>query len=296
MKPTSIARAELHTLVWTEPRSKLADILGISDVAIGKLCVRENIPAPPRGYWTKKAAGGRTAILPLPIRLPGQRNQVELRSKNDYGSWNIPIDLDEKLVPPFYYENIDEVVESALKQLGPYRSKRDLSAPHHGLRRLLRSEANRAEKLSKQAWTFDKPRYLEPRFQRQLKIFNSIFYILDAIVADCEVSERSIWIQGTGHIHYLVAGVAIGKSGVELLFLEPENPKSSNELPRSAVTTLRIGDWERKVVFSDTAAAKIELRLEGIVKTILELLENQMRSVDKARYDNKLERRETHLK
>lgn len=49
-KQKFITRAELHALVWREPRSKLAGVWGISDVAIGKLCVRENIPAPPMGY------------------------------------------------------------------------------------------------------------------------------------------------------------------------------------------------------------------------------------------------------
>ena len=296
MKPISVTRTQLHTLVWSEPRSKLAETLGISDVSIGKLCVREHIPAPPRGYWTKKANGDRTIILPLPMRLPGQRNLVELHRTDIFGRWNAPIELDKETLPPAYEETIEEVVASALKKLEHFRARRDLSSPHRGLGRLLRSEANRAEKLSMKEWTYDKPRYLEPRFQRQLRIFNSIFFILDPILAGCEVCERNIWIQGVGHINYLLASVTVGTSRIQLQILEPENPKNNTELPRSTVTTLRVGDWERKVDFSDTTEAKIEMQLRDIVKKILELIEQRMRSSDHAVYENQMERRAIMLK
>jgi len=296
MKPKSITRTELHRLVWTEPRSKLAPIWGISDVAIGKLCVREHIPAPPPGYWAKRAAGGRTRITPLPMRLPGQRELVELRQLSYYERWNEPIDLKSEIAPPAYAETIQEIVDAALKLVGPYRAKRDLSAPHRGLRRVLRAEFNRAEKYKERGWSFDAPLYSQPRFQRQLRIFSSIFLILDPLHADCEVREGDSWIQGHGHIHHLVASIGVGDSRLQLQFLEPENPKNSNALPRAAVTTLRIGAGEKCVEFADDADEKIERRLEAIIKTILELAEKQMRSSDQSVYERKLERREHLLK
>jgi hypothetical protein len=164
-KPTFITRTELHDLVWQNPRTKLAKIWGISDVAIGKLCVKASVPAPPLGYWAKRAAGGRTSITPLPMRLPGQREVIELRALTYYERWNAPVDLDSEITPPTYNETADEVVQASVARLGPYRVKRDLSEPHRGLRRVLLSEANRAEKCKDQTWSFDKPRYLEPRFQ-----------------------------------------------------------------------------------------------------------------------------------
>jgi hypothetical protein len=296
MKPKSITRTELHRLVWTEPRSKLAPIWEISDVALGKLCVRAHIPAPPPGYWAKKAAGGRTRITPLPIRQPGQRELVELRQLSHYERWNEAIDLEIGIAPPAYAETIEEIVEAALKLVGPYRAERDLSAPHRGLRRVLRSEFNRAEKQKERNWTFDAPRYSLPRFQRQLRIFSSVFLILDPLHADCEVREGDSWIQGHGHVHHLVASVGIGDSRLQLQFLEPENPKNSKELPRAAVITLRIGAGEKCVDFADDADEKIERRLVAIIKTVLELAEKQMRSSDQSAYERKLERREQLLK
>ena len=294
-KLTSITRTELHALVWREPRSKLAGIWGISDVAIGKLCVKECIPAPPPGYWAKKAAGGRVSTTPLQMRLPGQRELVELRAVNHYERWNAPIDLDSEMSPPSYIETVDEVVQAAFARLGPFRAKSDLSDPHHGLRRVRRSEANRAEKFKERNWSFDKPRFLEPRFQRQLRVFSSIFHILDAIHTSCEVIEKDTWIQGVGHIHHLIASVSIGSSSVHLQFLEPENPKGNSELPRSSVTTLRLGSSGKGGDFVHEPGAKLEKRLEDIVRAILTLAETKMRSADFSIYERKLERKSQML-
>lgn len=290
-KPTSITRTDLHALVWAEPRTKLAGIWGISDVAIGKLCVRECIPAPPLGYWAKRAAGGKVSTKPLPMRLPGQRELIELRAVNHYARWNAPVDLESEIAPPIYLETIEEVVQSAFSRLGPFRAKRDLSDPHNGLRRVLLSEAKRAEKFKVRDWSFDKPRFLEPRFQRQLRLFSSIFFILDPIHASCEVSERDTWIQGIGHIHHLTASVCVGGTGVQLQFLEPENPKGNNDLPRSSVTTLRVGSGANGGNFVDEPDAKIEKRLEDIVKAILNHAETMMRSADLSAYERRLERK-----
>lgn len=295
-KPTSIARTKLHSLVWSEPRSKLAGIWGISDVAIGKLCVRESIPAPPPGYWAKRAAGGKVTISKLPMRLLGQREVVELRAVNHYERWNEPVDLDAVIAYPSYSETAEEIVQSAFARLGPFRAKRDLSDPHDGLRRVLQSEAKRAEKSKETLWSYEKPHFIEPRFQRQLRIFSSIFHILDALNARCEVSQNNTWIPGLGHIHHLTAGVSFGGFGVQLQFLEPENPKGNKDLPRSSVTTLRVGYSGDGGDFVDQPDAKIEKQLENIVKAILTLAEAKMRSQDVAAYDRKIERRNQFLK
>lgn len=295
-KPTTMTRTELHALVWREPRSKLAAIWGISDVAIGKLCVKECIPAPPPGYWAKRAAGGRVSTTPLPMRLPGQRELVELRSVNDYVRWNAPVDLDAEVSPPSYLEKVEEVVQAAFFRLGPFRSKRDLSDPHPGLNRVLRSEASRAEKFKEKNWTYDKPRFLEPRFQRQLRLFSSIFFIFDGIHAGCEVVGQETWVQGLGHIHHLTARISVGASTVLLQFLEPENPKGNRDLPRSSVTTLRVGYSGGGGDFVDEPDAKIEKRLAEIVKAILTLAETKMRSADLAIYERTVERKNQMLR
>lgn len=289
-KPMSITRAELHALVWSEPRSRLAGIWGISDVAIGKLCVKENIPAPPMGYWAKKAAGGKVSKTPLPMRLPGQRDLVELRALTHYERYNASVDVDSEIAPPTYLETVEEVVQAAVDRLGTFRAKKDITEPHRSLRRVIQSEDNRAKKSQEPRWSFDKPHFSEPRFQRQLRIFNSIFFILDAINATCDIRENDTFIYGLGHLHHLDANVAIGSSRVRLQFLEPENPKGNSDLPRSSVTTLRIGTGRNGSDVMDDPGAKIERCLNDVVKVILVGAEMQMRSDDLAIYERKIER------
>jgi hypothetical protein len=52
----SISKEDLDYLVWAYPTTKVAKILGVSDVAVGKRCKKLGISKPPRGYWAKVAA------------------------------------------------------------------------------------------------------------------------------------------------------------------------------------------------------------------------------------------------
>ena len=70
-------RSELYGLVWKTPLRHLGPQLGLSDVGLSKLCRRYNIPVPPVGFWTRRAAGQPSLPTPLPpadveavIRLP----------------------------------------------------------------------------------------------------------------------------------------------------------------------------------------------------------------------------------
>lgn len=46
-----LSRKDLYDLVWSMPMTKVGEKLGVSDVAIRKICVKMNIPRPPQGYW-----------------------------------------------------------------------------------------------------------------------------------------------------------------------------------------------------------------------------------------------------
>lgn len=67
-KVRRLSRQDLYQLVWTEPITTLAKRFGISDRGLTKVCQRSDIPAPPRGYWAKIAAGGAFERPNLPIR------------------------------------------------------------------------------------------------------------------------------------------------------------------------------------------------------------------------------------
>jgi len=65
MKETSPSREELFAMVWECPAKEVARELGISDVALGKMCRKLQVPKPPRGYWAKMAAGRKPRQPPL---------------------------------------------------------------------------------------------------------------------------------------------------------------------------------------------------------------------------------------
>jgi hypothetical protein len=51
------SREELFALAWEKPATEVARELGISDVALGKLCHRLQVPKPPCGYWARVKSG-----------------------------------------------------------------------------------------------------------------------------------------------------------------------------------------------------------------------------------------------
>ena len=68
-------REELYESVWQVPLRKLAAEFGISDVALGKICRKLEIPLPGPGHWTKIECGYAiprpplAAVKDLPILL-----------------------------------------------------------------------------------------------------------------------------------------------------------------------------------------------------------------------------------
>jgi hypothetical protein len=59
-------RLDLYNEVWDQPLVKLSRRYGISDVRLGKVCRKLNIPHPGRGYWAKRVVGQAVEQVPLP--------------------------------------------------------------------------------------------------------------------------------------------------------------------------------------------------------------------------------------
>jgi hypothetical protein len=77
-KPTNISSAELYRQVWATPMSRLGTQYGISGNGLKKICVRMNVPYPPRGYWAKLGAGKAVRQTPLPKPLARTPLQVTI--------------------------------------------------------------------------------------------------------------------------------------------------------------------------------------------------------------------------
>lgn len=72
MSKRELSREELFALVWEKPTRDVAKALGVSDVAISKLCTRLQVPKPPRGYWARVQSGQ------IPRRPPLQAFREEI--------------------------------------------------------------------------------------------------------------------------------------------------------------------------------------------------------------------------
>src|SRR2546421_6101906 len=71
-----LTREELYQKVWSKPATKLAKEFGISDVALGKICKRLDIPKPFPGYWQRIEAGYEVKPTPLPQLKQGVPSEV----------------------------------------------------------------------------------------------------------------------------------------------------------------------------------------------------------------------------
>ncbi len=76
----SFTRREFYDLVWSKPMIHLASELGVSDVALHKVCRKHHIPNPPLGWWAKKAAGKDVKQIPLPEFERDRHATITIRS------------------------------------------------------------------------------------------------------------------------------------------------------------------------------------------------------------------------
>jgi hypothetical protein len=81
-----LARTTLHGWAWRLPLTEIAEVLGVSSAGLKKVCVRFDIPVPPRGYWRLVETGKATSPIPLPqpereIELPYLVEVGELESR-----------------------------------------------------------------------------------------------------------------------------------------------------------------------------------------------------------------------
>ena len=85
-----ISREDLYRAIWSRPVEAVAKDLGISGVALGKICRRYNIPVPGRGYWPRMQAGQSLLQRPLPteavrgelIQIKGQPTRTKIVDNN----------------------------------------------------------------------------------------------------------------------------------------------------------------------------------------------------------------------
>src|SRR5581483_6211105 len=78
-RSTVVTREQLYEEVWTTPAVALSKKYGVSDVALGKICRRLNVPKPGLGYWARVDAGQKPERTPLPMRSLQQVYEIHPR-------------------------------------------------------------------------------------------------------------------------------------------------------------------------------------------------------------------------
>jgi len=73
-----LTRGVLYDLVWARPMTKVAADLGLSDVALKKICRKHKVPTPGRGYWAKLAAGKPARRVRLPEIGDGALDRIAI--------------------------------------------------------------------------------------------------------------------------------------------------------------------------------------------------------------------------
>ena len=106
MPSITLTRQQLYDRAWTTPLDALAKELGLSGRGLGKVCERHDIPVPPRGWWSKKAAGHPVELAPLPAAPPGTATRMTFAVPNVEGAPESASEPDTH--PLVLHERLDE--------------------------------------------------------------------------------------------------------------------------------------------------------------------------------------------
>jgi len=178
MDVKKFTREQFYQLIWSKPATKLATELGISDVAITKLCRRFNIPKPGVGYWRILESGHRETIPTLPPAGNNISNEIVI----------YPVEKRAPRLPPQLPKEILDLIECEKLPATRIVAPGDINHAHSVIRQ--------AQKLFKQAEPDNYGRLWFPRFNAQqpairldvsrtaldraLRIFAAIFDAVEA--------------------------------------------------------------------------------------------------------------------
>ncbi len=204
---------ELYQLVWEKPMQALAQEFGISNVGLAKICKRNNIPRPERGYWAKLYSGRKIKTPPLP--KTAKRNVVIRINRTE--TIDIPDDLpavSKKIIIPPVLTSPHPLVEVAKKNMR--FSKRE-----HGF-----SESP------------EKVQCLN--IQATVSTFDRALRIMDALVKALEQEGMFVKINDHGS-----TSIVVGEEEVNLYIREPLKKVHVELDPKEDSFLIRMGKTHR---------------------------------------------------
>jgi hypothetical protein len=282
-------RRELYERVWAEPISTIAKTLQVSDVWLAKTCRLSNIPLPPRGYWARLYAGQVVGKTPLPLRAPGESDQVTVgggRYPHYRGAESQPTTAPE--LPA--YEETEEQVAARIDKMVPkgWRPARSLDTPYPAIARLLSEDQERRTTRDRAPRsTYDAPRFESRVEQRRLLLISNLFGLLfqmDAqpAVGGNDARETSAHV-GNQWVRFTVDTTAK---------LRPRrHPSKTPGRPAEPLAIeLKVTQWKHNeadqlLFWSDDDAGKLEAKIREIAIAIILTGERQHRKSRQHSYE-----------
>lgn len=164
----NLTRQELYDLVWAHPVSKLAKVYGLSDRGFAKLCDRNSVPTPPRGYWAMSPAAKRGLKPPLLLES-GIGQNVRMPVPATFSS-------DTSAGESRYRRLYDELVGS----LPPVHVAKTLKNLHREIRKILDQDALWVASMRDSIWGGARSIYASSLARRQLRIRSALLEAMEA--------------------------------------------------------------------------------------------------------------------
>ena len=174
----TLTRAELHALVWSMPMRDAAKTVGVSDVALKKVCGRAAVPTPPQGHWNRVAAGKAVIKAALPLRPPGMSDEIQIGGVSyGYRQWTREELLGPIPPPPEFDESLEALRARIEAGIGKVVCPRRDGAQSPVIRKLWDQEEARKRKAAADGYVYswNAPRFDTPLERRRLAILNSLF-------------------------------------------------------------------------------------------------------------------------
>jgi hypothetical protein len=282
-------RRELYERVWAEPISALAKTLQVSDVWLAKTCRLSNIPLPPRGYWAKLYAGQVMSKTPLPLRAPGESDQVTVGGGR-YPHYRAPESKAATAPEPPVYEETEAQVAARVEKMVPkgWRPARSLDAPYPAIARLLSEDQERRTARDRSPrTTFDAPRFESRVEQRRLLLISNLFGLLFQM--DAQPSIRGNDARET-HAHVGNQWVRFTVDTTAKLRPRRHPSKTPGRPAEPLAIELKVGRWKHNeadelLFWSDDDAGKLEAKIREIAIAIILTGERQHRKSRQHSYE-----------
>jgi hypothetical protein len=280
------SRRALYELVWSEPRTRLAKRLGISDVGLAKACTKADIPMPPRGYWARLASGKRVVKTSLPPRALGQSDSVQIGSPNYR-----PLTGEEALTlppEPVFDEPVEAVRIRAEVLMAHCKVPKGLNNPHRLMEALLDEDEARQRAVKTDRFALRKPQFDSPSALRRIRVVNALFLAMEHAGSMSSVSSADL--------HNVMFQVGDTCIKVEIQSSRrTARAKIGSGPPRDERMTLKATGWPHitgvPCEWADSETQSLETRIFEIARDLLVMGELTYRTAVQEQHEWRVKRK-----